>query len=168
MNDKADESYFHNYKAVLRPTDRYHSYVDYEFTLLKPIHKIAVQVKMFTCYNDCHPFLINLKVNLCQFDGKANNYYTNMFHRIFQNSDSNIPFGICPYKKGFYYARNVSASVNIFKMLPIPDNIYKMSSNYHITEGEETIWVLNSSVRFNLYNKKDLSEKRPRTKKCKT
>lgn len=101
---------------------------------------------------------------MCQFDGKSNTYYTNLMYRMISQAQTNINVGVCPYPEDFYYLRNLTLNVNAFKMIPIPDNIYKVIANVFINEGNSKIWMVNCSIKFQLFNEND-ARKKQRSKK---
>lgn len=145
--------------TVLRPVDRYHSYIDLEGDIIQPISNVVAQFQLLSCYNSCHPFLMNVKINLCQFDGKSNSYYANMLHRMFLQAQTNIKVGICPYHVDSYYLKNLTLNTNAFKMFPIPYNTYKITLKFHINEGNKKIWIVTSFVKFQLYDENDSKKK---------
>ncbi|KAL5283740.1 hypothetical protein ACFFRR_006171 [Megaselia abdita] len=149
----ANETFFENTKCTLRSVDRYHSYIDIETNLIRTLYNISGHGQLFSCYNNCHPFLMNITFNACTNRGNTGSYFVNMVYRIFARSPSNFNFGRCPYLKGFIYLRNLTANVNIFKIFPIPDNTYKFIGKIYENEGNTRMLIFRMSYKFNLYRK---------------
>lgn len=148
----ANETYLVDTKYDLRSVSRYESYMDFETRLIRPITNISMHWQLFTCYNDCHPFLVNITFSLCSLDGKSGNFYINSIYRSSSRTQTNLLPAKCPLREGFYYMRNSSISANTFNLLPIPDNTYKVVYTVYINEGNLKIFLLRLQFKFVLYH----------------
>lgn len=166
MENKANESYVKISKEVLRPVDRYHSYIDFEVDLLRPVSSLYMRAQLYTCFTDCHPFLVDMTANICKFDELSSSYYLNMLHKALKMFPTNVIPGKCPYQEGTYYVQNVSSNINLLKLFPIPENTYMVSFKFYEDLENTKAFILSSKFKFRLYNEND--KKRISGKKRKT
>lgn len=159
---EANETYLADTKYDLISVDRYHSYTDFETRLIKPISNLSVHFQLYTCYNDCHPYLLNVTFDLCSADGKSGNYYVNSIFRTASSTLTNLLPTKCPFKEGVYYMRNASINLNMFRLFPIPDNTYQIFYSAHITDRKLRIFLFSAKYKFRLYN---VDERKPIRKK---
>lgn len=121
-------------------------------------------MQLFTCYNDCHPFLVNITFNLCSLDGKSGSFYLNAIFRSADPKYTNILPAKCPIREGvLLYSRNASVNLNLFKKFPIPDNTYQLGFSAYTYEGNVKTNIISGRYKVRVYHTDE--NKRKPTKK---
>lgn len=103
---------------------------------------------------------------MCSLDGKSGNYYMNTIFRSASENYTNLLPSKCPLREGvLYYTRNASLNINMFKILPIPDNIYQVSFSAWTNERNLRTNLIKAKYKLRLYHTNEPKQKPVKKKK---
>lgn len=156
MHWETNNDFFNNSKIYLKPLNRHVSHINADTDLLKPLNNYECTVQLYSCYNSCQPYLINITFNMCEFNGKSKHFYVK-YYAIVSCFTGGIFFFLkseyCNkfFFQGHLFVHNFTANLKVFKLFPIPTEIYKYESIFHTEVKGKKKWLIKLGVKAKIY-----------------